>query len=145
MRNWFRSSVPGNTKRKYQHLSHPAAISAQYSVAPTYEATDWKNILSLYDSLMHWTIHPLYCSTGPLSFQKQRSKTGPGRVGKIKDDPAFKSYHLYYSTQAEFYIEDHDFANAVASLEKAMPLAPLQSEKELLNKKLKFCREKINR
>jgi predicted RNA polymerase sigma factor len=50
---------------------------------------------------------------------------------------------LFYSTKAEFYIELNQFSNAIKAIETAIELAPLQTEKLLLQEKLKFCRENI--
>jgi RNA polymerase sigma-70 factor, ECF subfamily len=61
---------------------------------------------------------------------------------KISDSPALTSYHLYYSAKAEFYIELGEFIQACQCLEKAIELAPLQAEKDLLKKKLDLCMEK---
>jgi len=58
---------------------------------------------------------------------------------KIESEPAFKTYHLFYSTKAEFFIQNGDYNNAVISLENAIGLAPLPSVKGLLEKRRQFC------
>ena len=122
-----------------------AAISAQYCLAPDYASTDWQSMLSLYDSLVQLDSSPVVLLNRAVVVSKVE---GPGQalaeLDKIKDTTGFKSYHLFYSTQGEFYIQAGDFKNAAVALEKAIQLAPLKTELELLKKKLLLCRQKIN-
>ena len=122
-----------------------AAISAQYCIAPDYAATDWQSLLSLYDSLVLLDSSPLVLLNRAVVVSQVE---GPGQalaeLDKIKDTIAFKSYHLFYSTQAEFYMLEGDFKSATVALEQAIELAPLTTEQELLKKKLLLCRQKIN-
>jgi RNA polymerase sigma factor (sigma-70 family) len=120
-----------------------AAISAQYSVAPDYESTDWKSILSLYDSLIQLDNSPLVLLNRAIAVSKvSGAEKALEELEQLKNNPVLKSYHLFYSTQAEFYIRQNDFTNAIVSLEKAIKLAPLKPEKELLEKKMNLCRQK---
>ncbi len=113
-----------------------ATISANYCVAPDYESTDWKNILSLYDSLIQLDSSPLILLNRAISLAKvEGPKKALAELERIKDLPSIKSYHLFYSTQAEFYKQLNDMANAANSLERAIELAPLPAEKDLLEKK----------
>ena len=122
-----------------------AAISAQYSIANDYESTDWKNILSLYDSLIQLDKSPVVLLNRAIVVSKVRGSKGAlAELEKIKHDPSLKNYYLFHFTQAEFFKELNEFANAVASLEKAIELAPLQSEKELFRKKLDAARKNLS-
>jgi RNA polymerase sigma-70 factor (ECF subfamily) len=62
---------------------------------------------------------------------------------KIENFPSILLNYLYYSTKAEFQIDLRQYNKAVTTLEKAIELAPLKSEKILLKEKLIYCREKI--
>jgi predicted RNA polymerase sigma factor len=44
----------------------------------------------------------------------------------IKNEPQIKSYHLFYSTQAEFFIELGEHEMAIRSFLDAAELAPLE-------------------
>ena len=114
-----------------------AAISAQYSIAADYGSTDWNNVLALYDSLLQLDDSPLILLNRAIVVSKVYGvEQALAELEKIEANPALKTYHLFYSTKAEFHIQDNDLTNAIASLEKAIGLAPLQSEKELLKRKL---------
>jgi len=121
-----------------------AAISAQYSIAASYEETDWRNILSLYDSLVLLDKSPIVLLNRAIAVSKvDGAKQALAELEKIKNNPAFKSYHSFYSAQSEFYIQEKDFENAIIALKNAIELAPLQSQRDLLEKKLELCRENI--
>jgi RNA polymerase sigma factor (sigma-70 family) len=114
-----------------------ATISANYCLAPDYESTDWENILSLYNILVQLDNSPLILLNRAISLAKVE---GPDKalaeLDRIKENPQLKSYHLFYSTQAEFYHQMNDKANAIKSLEWAIELAPLAAEKDLLQRKI---------
>jgi len=121
-----------------------ATISAYHCSAPNYQSTDWKSILALYDNLFQIDNSPIVLLNRAIALSKVHgAEKAIGELEKIKKDQALKSYHLLYSTQAAFYIELNQFSKAISTLETAIELAPLQTEKALLDKKLAFCREKI--
>jgi predicted RNA polymerase sigma factor len=121
-----------------------ATISAYHCSASSYNNTDWPGILSLYDHLIHIDNSPVVFLNRTIAISKVG---GAGKalveLQKIEGASSLKSYYLFYSTQAAFHIELNQFIHAIPILEKAIELAPLQSEKVLLQRKLEFCREKI--
>jgi len=121
-----------------------AAISAHYCTASDYGSTDWKSILSLYNDLILLDNSPLIYLNRAVAIAKVNG-TGEAlaELQRIKDDPALHSYYLFYSTQAEFHLQENDYDNASVSFEKAIQLVPLPSLKVLFEKKLDQCREKI--
>ncbi|HYM21021.1 MAG TPA: sigma-70 family RNA polymerase sigma factor [Candidatus Kapabacteria bacterium] len=120
-----------------------AAISATYCIAADYKSTDWKNILSLYDSLIQLDSSPLVLLNRAISLSKVHgAESALAELERIKENPSVKSYHLFYSTQAEFYDQLEQTSDAIKSLERAIELAPLPAEKELLEKKKMSLKEK---
>lgn len=121
-----------------------ATISAHYCVAPDYQSTDWKNILALYDNLIQLDSSPLVLLNRAIALSEV---SGPeaalAELELIKDNPTLSAYHLFYSTQAEFLIRANQFKKAIDSLQRAFDLAPLKSERDLLEKKMAFCKERI--
>jgi RNA polymerase sigma factor (sigma-70 family) len=120
-----------------------AAISAHHCAAPDFDSTDWKGILSLYDKLMSIDNSPVVLLNRAVVVSKVH---GPNEalaeLQKIKDSHALVSYHLFYSTEAEFYLGINDLEKASAAFEKAIELSPLSAEKQLLMRKLAMCRKK---
>ena len=120
-----------------------AAISAHHCAAPDFESTDWKSILSLYDNLVQMDPSPLILLNRAIALSKVTgAQQALDELEKIKDSPALTSYHLFYSTKAEFYLQMNEFKKAVECLEKAIELSTLPAEKELLKKKLELCYKK---
>jgi RNA polymerase sigma factor (sigma-70 family) len=119
-----------------------AAISAQYSISPDYQSTDWETILSLYDSLILLDNSPLVLLNRAIVLEKVE---GPERaleeLEQLRNNPNLKSYHLFYSTQAEFFIQSGQFNPAITALQKAIDLSLLKSEKDLLKKKIGLCQQ----
>lgn len=123
-----------------------AAISASHCVALSYESTDWKNILSLYDSLLEFDDSPVVLLNRAIALSKvYGAEKGIKELELIKDNPAIKSYHLFYSALAQFYFEINDFSKAAESLEKAIQLSTMTSEKILLEERRKSFLDKIDK
>ncbi len=122
-----------------------ATISAVHCTATDFESTNWQAILSLYDNLIQRNSSPVVLLNRAIALSKvEGAEKALNELERIKNDAALKSYHLFYSTQAEFYIQLDQFSNAVNSLEKAISLSSLKVEKDLLKKKLDFCKEKMS-
>ncbi len=101
-----------------------------------------RSILSLYDKLAQIDRSPLVLLNRAIALSKVNGVLQAlEELDKIKNEPALASYHLFYSTQAEFYLQAEDFQKASESIEKAISLSPLEIEKELLKKKLELCKK----
>jgi len=138
---YLQQSMQNNELSMYHIL---AAISANYCAAQDYASTDWNTILSLYNNLLEFDRSPLILLNRAIALAKvDGPEKGLSELEQIENNPALKFYHLFYSTRAEFYIQLNDFSHAVSSLEKAMELAPLQAERDLLKKKLDASRNKV--
>ena len=121
-----------------------ATISAHYCVAPDYQSTDWQSILSLYDSLLQLDSSPLVLLNRAIALSKVNGpETALAELELIKGNPTLSTYHLFYSTQAEFLIQANQFEKAIHSLQRALDLAPLKAERDLLERKMAFCKKRI--
>lgn len=121
-----------------------ATISAYYCSAPDFESTDWKSILSLYDNLIQVDNSPLVLLNRAVVLSKA---DGPEKaikeLEKIHDNPSMQSYHLFYSTLAEFNLQIKQYSAASEYLKKAIDLSPLKAEQDLLRKKLEQCNQHL--
>jgi RNA polymerase sigma-70 factor (ECF subfamily) len=121
-----------------------ASISAYHCSAINYKATDWKSILALYDRLIQIDNSPIVLLNRAIAVSKvSGAEKAIAELDQIKNSVALKTYHLFYSTMGELYIELNQFSKAIEAIEKAIELAPLQNEKLLLQRRLAFCRQKI--
>ncbi len=134
-------SLPANEISIYHIL---ATISSYHCSARDYESTDWKSILTLYDRLVEIDKSPVVLLNRAVALSKAE---GAGmaieELQKLQNIPSLKSYHLLYAVLAESYIELDKFGQAAEQLQKAIDLTPLDTERIFLQKKLKYCYEKI--
>ncbi len=122
-----------------------ATISAVHCAAPDFESTDWQTILLLYNNLIQLDSSSVVLLNRAIALSKvEGAEKALHELECIKNDPTLKSYHLLYSTQAEFYIQLNQFSNGANSLEKAIQLSSIKAEKDLLKKKMDLCKEKMN-
>ena len=122
-----------------------AAISACHCAAPDFKSTDWKGILNLYDHLLVLDHSPLVKLNRSIPLAKVAGvQKAIEELEQLKQEASFTSYHLLYATEGEFYFELDEYAKASEAFQKAIDYSPLQAEKQLLQKKLRFCLEKIS-
>jgi RNA polymerase sigma-70 factor (ECF subfamily) len=120
-----------------------AAISACHCMAPDYPSTDWKAILSLYDALLQLDRSPIVHLNRAIALSKvQGPEEALAALESIRNDPAIKSYHLFYATQAELLMQLNQFSDAVPCLEQSLKLCSTPAEKTLLQEKLNACLKK---
>ena len=118
-----------------------ALISSCHCSAPAYDSTDWKTILSLYDQLMDIDPSPIVRLNRSVALGKVHgADRAITELEALANIDAFKTYHLFYSVQAEFYLELGQVEQAADLLKKAIYLAPLIAEKSFLQNKLAGCR-----
>lgn len=122
-----------------------AAISANHCSAVDYEATNWENILGLYDHLLAFNDSPLVVLNRAIALSRVKGiKSAIAAIEPLRDEPAFKFYPLFYSTLAEFYIEQQSLDKAIPNLNKAIELSSVKPEKDLLKQRLKWCENQLS-
>lgn len=119
-----------------------AAISAYHCSAKDFDSTDWDSILTLYDKLISIENSPIIILNRAIVLSKVGNpEKALQELAVIENDKIIKSNYLFYSTQAEFYIQLNEFSMAKNVLRKAIELAPLPKEKQMLEHRLKTCYE----
>ena len=114
-----------------------ATISAIHCIAPSFEKTDWKEILSLYDNLIELEDTPITRLNRCVALSKVK---GNGNaileLEKLKKKTTITKNHLFHSTLAELYKLENDTEKAKNSYEKAISLTKNERDIKLLQKKL---------
>jgi RNA polymerase sigma factor (sigma-70 family) len=117
-----------------------AAISAYHCSAPDFASTDWKSILLLYDKMLEIDSSPLVALNRAVALSKVNGLDAAiAELEKLQDITPLKSYHLYYSTLGEFYMQAGRFNEAKNVLTTAMSVSHLPAEHELLRKRIEVC------
>ena len=116
-------------KRQAGPYQLQAAIAAVHSMAPTFEATAWEQILALYDGL--FAQQP----TAVVELNRAvvvAEVSGPARALSIVDGLPLERYHLWHATRANLLARLGRDQEARAAYLAAAELAPTQAERDFL-------------
>ncbi len=114
-----------------------ATISAAHCTAPSYDTTDWKGILDLYDMLIRLDSSPLILLNRAIVLSKTESAHAAlNAIDQIKDQSSFSTYLPFYITKAELHFLDNDRETAVNLLKKALNHTSKSKIKQLINSKI---------
>jgi RNA polymerase sigma-70 factor (ECF subfamily) len=114
-----------------------AAIASLYAEAPTFETTDWAQIVTLYDRLLEvWPSPvvalnravPLAMLDGPL--------VALAEVAKLELDPTLAGYHYLPAIKADLLCRVGRLAEARDAYRVALTLAANETEREFLTARL---------
>ena len=123
---------------KLSRFHFEAGIAACHSTAPSYAATDWLQILSLYDGLMTLTSSPVVALNRAVALAKVR---GPhealAAVRALQSAPALQRYHLLYAILGELYAQLGDEQKARENYARALELTEIPSEQQLLRERMR--------
>ena len=128
----------GNELSEY-HLE--AGIASLHCAAPSYEATDWKQIVELYDSLYRLNPSPVVALNRAVAIANAKGpEAGLSELSKIPASDKLKTYPFYPAAYGEFYLLAGQPAEAAQHFEKALKLARTESEKNFFGGKLEASR-----
>jgi RNA polymerase sigma-70 factor (ECF subfamily) len=125
VRACLRRNMPGS----YQIQ---AAISAVHADAPTADATDWSQIVQLYDQLLDLAPTPVVALNRAIAVAEL---DGPAPALAILDDLDLGNYHLYHAARADLLQRLGKNADAAAEYDKALALATNAVEQEHLRRR----------
>ena len=112
-----------------------AAIAASHSEAPSWEQTDWNEIVALYDALLVFTPSPVVRLNRAVALRQ-----GAGASAALAEvdatAPQLEGYYLFHATRADLLREIGREAEARAALERALKLTQNPAERSLLQRRL---------
>jgi RNA polymerase sigma factor (sigma-70 family) len=101
--HWLGESAHGWELSEYQI---EAAIASVHTCAPTMAETDWKAIVSLYDSLLQIRPTPVVHLNHAIAVgQSEGAATGLHALRSIEDSAALDSYPFYWAALGEFELQ----------------------------------------
>jgi RNA polymerase sigma-70 factor (ECF subfamily) len=109
-----------------------AAINAVHSDAPTASATDWRQILALYDQLLALAPSPVVALNRAVAVAEVQ---GPQAALRLVDDLDLGSYHLFHAIRADLLGRLGRTAEATLAYEAAIPLTQNATEREFLERR----------
>ena len=112
-----------------------AAIAAVHSEARSWEDTDWRQIVLLYDALLRMTDSPIVRLNRAIAVSQL---AGPEvALGEVNDlAMSLGDYHLLHSTRAELLDRMGEHTLARKARQRALELCQNPAERALLEKKL---------
>jgi RNA polymerase sigma-70 factor (ECF subfamily) len=125
----------GNVVSSY-HIE--AAIAYEHCSAATFETTNWKRILDLYEWLSIISPSPITeLNKAVAVMQVHGAKKALGALENISDRKKMENHYLYNSLLGDIYFTLGEQVKAKTSFEKAISQTMSETEKKLLEKKLK--------
>ena len=115
-----------------------AAISAVHAAAPTAAATDWAQIVGLYDVLVRADPSPVIELNRAVAVaMRDGPPAGLALIDAILDRGALADYHLAHSARAELCRRLGRAADARASYTRALDLARQEPQRRFLERRLR--------
>ncbi|WP_432000773.1 RNA polymerase sigma factor [Streptomyces sioyaensis] len=109
-----------------------AAINAVHSDAPTAAATDWAQILQLYDQLLALAPSPVVALHRAVAVAEVE---GPQTALALVDDLALDRYHLFHAVRADLLRRLGRTAEAAAAYERAIGRTDNAAERHFLQRR----------
>ena len=112
-----------------------AAVAAVHAEAASWEATDWPQIVALYDALLRMADTPVVRLNRAVALARVR---GPeAALGEVNDLAlALGGYHLFHATRAELLDDIGEKTLARVARLRALELCQNSAERALLERKL---------
>ena len=117
-----------------------AGIAAVHATAPTMHATNWQEIVSLYDTLMTIRPTPIVALNRAIAVgQRDGADRGLRELGTIPDSDRLANYPFYHAAFAEFELQNGQAENAIGHFEIALKLARNRMEREFFENRIVRC------
>jgi RNA polymerase sigma factor (sigma-70 family) len=117
-----------------------AAIASVHARAPSLEATQWAEIISLYDALMSIRPSPIVALNRAIAIgQLEGSDRAITEIHNIPDSERLIAYPFYFAALGEFELRRGKPDSAEGQFRAAAALARNPMERELLERRIKFC------
>jgi RNA polymerase sigma-70 factor (ECF subfamily) len=115
-----------------------AAIAAVHAEAESTAATDWRQIVALYDQLIRIQPSPVVHLNRAVAIAERDGPTaGLARIETLLERGELANYYLAHSARAELYRRLGRTAEARSSYEKALALTQQEPERQFLQERIR--------
>ena len=115
-----------------------AAIAAVYSSAPSFAATDWNQIIGIYDLLLQAVPSPVIEVNRAVAVAMRDGPwAGIVLVDAILARGDLSEYHLVHAAQADMYRRLHKTSEAREAYQRALALAQQSAERRYLERRMR--------
>ena len=114
-----------------------AGIAACHAAAPSWNATDWPQIVELYEALFALTASPVVAVNRAIAISRVDGPlAGLAALDAIRHEPALERYPLLPAVSAELWREAGDLDRAASCYRAALGLARSSPEQRWLTSRL---------
>jgi len=124
--------------RRFGAYTLQAAIAAVHAEAESAAATDWRQIVALYNQLVR--IHPspvAYLNRAVAIAMRDGPEAGLKHIDAVLEHGELANYYLAHSARAELYRRLGRTAEARSSYEKALALTQQEPERQFLQERIR--------
>jgi RNA polymerase sigma-70 factor, ECF subfamily len=129
------------TSRRFGPYTLQAAIAAVHAEAPTADATDWRQIVGLYDVLLRVEPTPVVeLNRAAAVAMRDGPEVGLALIDAILARGELEDYHLAHAARADLCRRLGRTAEAIGSYERASSLATQEPARRFLARRLEELR-----
>ncbi len=123
--------------RRFGSYTLQAAIAAVHAEAESAAATDWRQVVALYDQLVRIQPSPVvYLNRAVAIAMRDGPEAGLAHIDAVLEHGELENYYLAHSARAEMYRRLGRTAEARSSYEKALALTQQEPERRFLARRL---------
>jgi RNA polymerase sigma-70 factor (ECF subfamily) len=130
--------------RRFGSYTLQAAIAAVHAEAESAAATDWRQIVSLYDRLVRIQPSPvIHLNRAVAIAMCEGPEAGLTHIEAVLEQGELANYYLAHSARADMYRRLGRADEARASYEKALALTQQEPERQFLQERIRQLKMKI--
>ena len=124
--------------RRFGSYTLQAAIAAVHAEAESVAATDWKQIVALYDRLLRIQPSPVVLLNRAVAIAMcDGPEAGLTQIDAVLEHGELANYYLAHSARADMYRRLGRKAEARSSYERALALTQQQPERHFLQERIR--------
>jgi RNA polymerase sigma-70 factor (ECF subfamily) len=126
------------SSRRFGAYTLQAAIAAVHAEAESTPATDWRQIVALYNQLARIQPSPVvHLNRAVAIAMRDGPEAGLTQIDAVLEDGELANYYLAHSARAELYRRLGRTAEARASYERALALTQQEPERQFLQERIR--------
>jgi len=124
--------------RRFGSYTLQAAIAAVHAEAESVAATDWRQIVALYDQLVRIQPSPVVELNRAVAIaMRDGPEAGLAHIDAVLEDGELANYYLAHSARADMYRRLGRTAEARSAYEKALALTQQEPERQFLQERIR--------
>ncbi len=124
--------------RRFGAYTLQAAIAAVHAEAPSAAATDWRQIVALYNQLLRIQPSPIVQLNRAVAIAEfDGPEAGLTHINALLEHGGLENYHLAHSARAELCRRLGRTAEARAAYERALSLTHQEPERQFLQERIR--------